>query len=115
MRLSRIQIENFRNFANLDVSLGESVVIVGENQIGKSNLLFALRLVLDPWLPESARQLSISDFWDGLPRPLAHDAAIRVSVDFIDFDEDEDILALLADHLVSGDPLCARIVETVSL
>ncbi len=41
MRISRIHIENFRNFASLDVKLGKHAVIVGENKIGKSNLLYA--------------------------------------------------------------------------
>src|SRR5579863_4047982 len=31
MRISRIQIHNFRNFKDLDISLGNHVVIVGEN------------------------------------------------------------------------------------
>jgi putative ATP-dependent endonuclease of OLD family len=43
MRISHIQIINFRNFHNLDIELGPSAVIVGENKIGKSNLLRALR------------------------------------------------------------------------
>lgn len=73
MRISRIQIENFRNFHKLDVAVGESAVILGENQIGKTNLLYALRLVLDPALPDSSRQLRAEDFWDGLPRPLTQD------------------------------------------
>jgi putative ATP-dependent endonuclease of OLD family len=40
-------------------------VLLGENRVGKSNLLFAMRLVIDQTLPDSARQLRISDFWDG--------------------------------------------------
>jgi len=64
MFLSRIRIENFRNFHKLDVYLSSSTV-VGENNMGKSNLLLALRLVLDPRLPDSARQLREEDFWDG--------------------------------------------------
>lgn len=49
--LSRIQIQNFRNFHDLDVRLGRTTVVVGENNVGKSNLLFALRLILTPGLP----------------------------------------------------------------
>jgi putative ATP-dependent endonuclease of OLD family len=45
MHLSRIKILNFRNFANLDVRLAGNVVVVGENRVGKSNLLHALRLM----------------------------------------------------------------------
>ena len=70
MRVSRIQIRNFRNFHQLDLRLSGHAVIVGENKIGKSNLIHALRLILDPSSPDSARQLRDEDFWDGLPRPL---------------------------------------------
>lgn len=51
------------------MELGGNVVVVGENRVGKSNLLYALQLVLDPTLPDSARQLGLSDFWDGLVKP----------------------------------------------
>ncbi len=109
MRISRIQIRNFRNFAHLDLSLGRHAVIVGENKIGKSNLIFALRLLLDPNLPDSARQLRLEDFWDGLPKPPPRDAAIEISVDLARFEDQADLVALLADSLVNGDPMIARL------
>ena len=58
MQLARISISNFRNFSDLDVALAGNVVVVGENRVGKSNLLYALRLLLDPTLPDSARHFS---------------------------------------------------------
>lgn len=109
MRISRIYIENFRNFAKLDVGLGEHAVVVGENKIGKSNLLFALRLVLDPSLPDSARKLREEDFWDGLERPLGPDQRIAISVDLMDFEDNENQLAILAEHLVEPEPMIARL------
>jgi putative ATP-dependent endonuclease of OLD family len=109
MRISRIQITNFRNFANLDVKLGKHAVVVGENRIGKSNLLHALRLVLDPSLPDSARKLREEDFWDGLPRPLTKDHRIAVSVDLAEFDDNENQLAVLAEHLIEPEPMVARL------
>ena len=83
MYISRIIIKNFRNFQYLDVALKGNIVIVGENRVGKSNLLFGLRLIFDPSLPDSSRQLGMADFWDGLeeidadtvitrPRSLLH-------------------------------------------
>jgi predicted ATP-dependent endonuclease of OLD family len=42
MHLSRIRVTNFRNFSDFDVTLGGNVVVVGENRVGKSNLLYAL-------------------------------------------------------------------------
>ena len=109
MRLSRIAITNFRNFADLDVHLGEHAVIVGENKIGKSNLLHALRLILDPSLPDSARKLREEDFWDGLPRPLTRDHRITVSLEIAEFEDNENQLAILAEYLVEPDPMVARL------
>jgi len=109
MRISRITITNFRNFADLDIVLGEHAVIVGENKIGKSNLLHALRLVLDPSLPDSARKLREEDFWDGLKRPLGKEDKITISVELTDFEDDENQLAVLAEHLVEPDPMVARL------
>ena len=57
MHLSRIRISNFRNFFELDVELRGNVVVVGENRVGKSNLLYALRLIFDP----SLRQFPATD------------------------------------------------------
>jgi putative ATP-dependent endonuclease of the OLD family len=109
MWLSRITIKNFRNFKLLDVKLGENAVVLGENKVGKTNLLFALRLILDPSLAESARRLRLDDFWDGLPRPLTAEDIIEIAVEFRGFEKSENLLAVLADHLVESDPMVARI------
>ncbi|CAN7391326.1 AAA family ATPase [Pararhizobium sp. LjRoot235] len=103
MYLSRITIDNFRNFRCLDVSLAGNVVIVGENRVGKSNLLYGLRLIFDPSLPDSARELSLGDFWDGLEE-LDEESRILVSVEIKDFDDDPDVLAVLTDYRVPGSP-----------
>ncbi len=108
MHLSRIKIRNFRNFSELDVPIARNVVIVGENRVGKSNLLYALRLIFDPSLPDSARQLSFADFWDGLGKPSANDKIV-VSVEIKDFENDYDILALLTDFRLDNDPHTARL------
>lgn len=115
MRISRIVIENFRNFQNLDVSVGKSAVIVGENQIGKTNLIYALRLLLDPYLPDTARQLRIDDFWDGLERPISFENRITISVEIADFDNSLDHLAVLGEHLIQVDPMVAKLTYEFGL
>jgi len=55
LHISRTQIKNFRNFADMDVLLQPTSVLLGENKASKSNFLFALRLVLDNTLPDSSR------------------------------------------------------------
>jgi putative ATP-dependent endonuclease of OLD family len=102
MFISRIEISNFRNFEHLDVKLGRTTVVVGENNIGKSNLLYALRLILDPKLPDAARQLREEDFWDGLKEPLKNKSTIEIAVEFQDFQQDKSILAVLQSYLVKG-------------
>jgi len=66
LHISRIRIRNFRNFADCEIDpFPAPAVIVGENGVGKSNLLHALPLVLDPDLPDSARRLRGEDIHDG--------------------------------------------------
>lgn len=108
MYLSRITIENFRNFQNLDVALGGNLVIVGENRVGKSNLLYALRLIFDPSLPDSSRQLGLADFWDGLDA-VDSSSRITVTVEIKDFEDDLDVLAVLTDFRLDDDADTVRL------
>lgn len=109
MYISRIVISGFRNFRELDLfELPPSIVVVGENGAGKSNLLHALRLVLDPSLPDTARQLSAEDFWDGLDAPFAAEE-ITISVDLVDFEGDQAAMAILGDYLIATAPKVARL------
>jgi putative ATP-dependent endonuclease of the OLD family len=108
MKLTRIYVENFRNFRQIDIDVDGNLVIVGENRVGKSNLLHALRLIFDPSLPDSARQLTRTDFWDGLGDDL-EDNKISIFVEIQDFSDDMDVLALLTDFRLDGDPDTVRL------
>jgi len=46
MKLRRLQIENFRGIASLDLALGDTTVLIGENNTGKTAVLDALRFAL---------------------------------------------------------------------
>lgn len=107
MHLSRVQIRNFRNFENLDVSLGGDILLVGPNRVGKSNFIFALRLVLDATLPDAARQLKTSDIWDGCE--LSSAPEVRVEIDVSGFDADPNLVALLTDFRLPSDHTVARL------
>ncbi|WP_415752065.1 DUF2813 domain-containing protein [Mesorhizobium sp. B2-1-8] len=74
-----------------------NVVLLGENRVGKSNLLFAIQLILDLTLPDSARQLKLTDFWDG--GPADHTAPIEVHLEISDFATD---MALTASYRKLG-------------
>lgn len=60
MRISHVKIQNYRNIKNLDLALGATVVIAGENNSGKSNFLRAITL---PFLAEEAGYSGKSLSW----------------------------------------------------
>lgn len=107
MFISRVQIKNLRNFAVLDVPLSGDTVLLGENRVGKSNFLFALRLVLDAALPDTARQLKFADIWDGCD--LALEPTVEVHLDLRDFGKDPALLALLTDYRLAADHETVRL------
>ncbi len=47
MRIRKIKIKNFRNLRDIEIYPAPTTIIVGENNAGKSNLIHALRLILD--------------------------------------------------------------------
>lgn len=84
MYISRIVVRNYRNFRKLDVRLGKAVTsVIGENNTGKTNLLHALRLVLDANLSSYFRQLTEHDVHTSVD--LSKPDQVIVSVEFSDF------------------------------
>ncbi|NRA85000.1 MAG: AAA family ATPase [Gammaproteobacteria bacterium] len=108
MHISRVKIENFRNFQSFEINTNRNMVIVGENKVGKSNFLFALRLILDPSLSELERFLNIDDFWDGLGANKIG-STIKISIDIDNINSSETMLSVLADGLVNVATHTARI------
>ena len=99
MRISRVKITNFANFSEFDVRTGESVVVVGENKVGKSNFVRALQLILDPGLSERDRQLGLEHFWDGLGENKIGET-IEIAIELTDFTDDPRLMAHLNDCVV---------------
>ncbi|HMG84037.1 MAG TPA: AAA family ATPase [Ferruginibacter sp.] len=56
MYISKLSVRNFRNFKNVTIAFQKGVnTIIGENGSGKSNILYALRLLIDESLPRGVR------------------------------------------------------------
>lgn len=79
--LRRVTIENLRGIRQMDVRLGETVVLVGENACGKSTFLDALELVLGIDQPPGSVAFSERDFAAGGVGPDAG-APIRLLLEF---------------------------------
>ncbi|MFK2360872.1 ATP-dependent nuclease [Bacteroides fragilis] len=61
MYIKKINIKGFRNFSDADIEFHEGInVIIGHNNAGKSNLLKALQLVMEPHC--KSRKLGVYDF-----------------------------------------------------
>lgn len=98
--ISRVVIKNFRNFKNVDVCLGHKQIIIGENNVGKTNFLRALQLVLDPTLSDEDRMLQESDFNDSIKNPMENKEEILIEIYIDNYDQNKTILAVFQDATV---------------
>ncbi|MGL5412027.1 ATP-dependent nuclease [Cetobacterium sp.] len=86
MVFKELYIENFRNFDKLNLKeLNYKNIIFGENDIGKTNLIYALRLLFD-WRIRKEQCLE-SDFHK---RNISAPILIRIILDLSKDDEDND-------------------------
>jgi putative ATP-dependent endonuclease of OLD family len=107
--ISRVQITNFRNFRSVDVELAHKQVIIGENNVGKTNFLRALQLILDPGLSDNDRRLDKSDFHDGLEDPMHSGAIIEIAIEIRGYENIQQIRAKMVDAVISDNPPTLRI------
>jgi putative ATP-dependent endonuclease of the OLD family len=94
LRVSRIVVKNFRALRFVDVPIAtSSTIIVGENNTGKSNLIYALRLCLDVGLTSALRSLTKDDVHCDVDQ--ANPFQVLIGVEFTDFEGNENEEALL--------------------
>ncbi len=80
MNISTVYIKNFRNFEDFEINFTEGFqTIIGENNIGKSNFYYAIRLILDQYMSYKDRNLGVKDFYNF--EELDLDSHIIISLD----------------------------------
>lgn len=62
MRLEKIYIKGFRNFKEAIIRFNDHSLIIGANDVGKTNLLYALRLLMDKGFSDYDFELKESDY-----------------------------------------------------
>lgn len=62
MRITKVVLKGFRNFADAVVKLERNTLIIGANNVGKTNLACALRLLLDKSLSDADIEPMESNF-----------------------------------------------------
>lgn len=107
--ISKVQISNFRNFRQVDVNMSHKQVIIGENNIGKTNFLRAIQLILDPRLSDEDRFLVDSDFHEGIQSPMDNGEEVKISIDIRGYDHNKLLLSTLCDATISDEPSTIRL------
>lgn len=81
MFLRKARVESFRGIRSMEVELGETTVLIGENGSGKSSFFDALRIVLGHGEPPGMPRFQPSDFPDAGPAaaPLP---PLRIQLEF---------------------------------
>ncbi|MCK4444734.1 MAG: ATP-dependent endonuclease, partial [Thermoplasmata archaeon] len=76
MKIKQVSIENYRSIKDVTVNLQNLTGLIGENNVGKTNILTAL----DLFFRGTTRGISENDFFRG--RAEGEENAIRISVEF---------------------------------
>lgn len=63
MQLKTLYIKGFRNFKEVTVNFNEHSLMIGANDVGKTNLIYALRILLDRSFSDYDYELAESDFF----------------------------------------------------
>lgn len=61
-KIDSVHIKGFRNFIDETIHFSEQTLVIGANDVGKSNLIYAIRLLLDKNLNENDLTLSENDY-----------------------------------------------------
>lgn len=80
MQVEWIKLHGFRNFWKARINLAEKTLFIGVNDVGKSNLLYAIRLLLDRSLSSTDIEPAESDFHVGLNGKQSTDLSITVKL-----------------------------------
>jgi putative ATP-dependent endonuclease of OLD family len=83
MKINWIKINGFRNFVDETIYFAEKTLIIGANDVGKSNLLYALRLLFDRGISERDLELTDSDY-----NAYSKCTEIQITVEISDVTED---------------------------
>ncbi len=80
MRISRLRIEGFRGIRTADIHLGQSAVLVGPSNAGKTTVVEALALILGR--EGMVRSLTEHDFFGSTPEPADRIKIVATIIDF---------------------------------
>lgn len=106
--ISKVRIKNYRNFKDVTVDLSHKQVIVGENNVGKTNFIRAIQLILDRSFSDIDRNLDVCDFHDSIEAPKENGEEIEIIVEIQNYEYNSQLVAQFRDAVVSSEPPTIR-------
>jgi len=95
LEISTLHLVGFRNFSDALINFSPSTLVIGSNDIGKSNMLHALRILLDKSLSESDIEPSELDFHIA---PHGVSDVAEITIKFSEIQEDA-VLSILKENV----------------
>lgn len=108
MLLKKLYIKGFRNFREVSVNFNEHSLMIGANDVGKTNLIYALRLLLDRSFSDYDYELAESDFF---AYEDTHAIVIRAYIDSI---TEDCVIARLPGKISSDGKLVLQYTATIN-
>jgi putative ATP-dependent endonuclease of OLD family len=79
MKIDYVELKQYRNFADAHINLAKNTLVIGSNDVGKTNMIHALRLLLDKSLSEADIEPSARDFHCSQDGTQADSFSIRIA------------------------------------
>lgn len=104
MYISELEVTNFRNFKNANFTFKPGInTLIGENSSGKSNALYAIRLLLDDTLPINASKFLESDFNQNIIDWKGHWIVLKLTFKDLDSSEASSFLAHHSEDITTAE------------
>lgn len=108
MLLKKLYIKGFRNFREVSVNFNEHSLMIGANDVGKTNLIYALRLLLDRSFSDYDYELAESDFF------AYEDTHVIVIRAYIDSITEDCVIARLPGKISNDGKLVLQYTATIN-
>ena len=90
--IEKVSLEGFRNFREATIRFTDKTLMIGSNDVGKTNLLYGIRLLLDKSLSDRDIEPETTDFFIDSDGVQAESFSIKIY--FSDTNEDAVLSAL---------------------
>ena len=95
MKIDHVTLTGFRNFHNARIKFSDNTLVIGGNDVGKTNLMHALRMLLDKSLSDMDIEPTELDFHIS---PDGQNENFDITIAFSDVQEDA-VLSVLKGHV----------------